>query len=214
MRIHGSSPDDKSDDFWVIDVFTGWTPAAIVNDWNPEDDTTDSKVLMQLYGQIADPCKPDHKPAHNIYWKVNREHVMRMNETQAPVEISVFVVCWWNYWNAKNRMLRSHNVANEQMIFVDVQGILGPGQTALVFHVCPVRISECMLRNTTNTRHNEKSVFPVVTPPDPCQVCLSPDPDYLPIQVADTNGASVQQKISYAATTPSSSRTTTSRVCH
>ena len=139
---------------------------------------TDSKVLMQLYGQIADPYKPDHKPAHNIYWKVNREHVMRMDETQAPVEISVFVVCWWIYWNAKNRMLRSHNMANEQMIFVDVvkelgsmQGILGPVQTALVFHVCPVRILDWMLSNTTSTRDYEKSVLPVVIPPDPCQVC-------------------------------------------
>ena len=100
---------------------------------------------MQLYGQIADPCKPDHKPAHTIFWKVNCEHVTRMDETQAPVEISVFVVCWWNYWNAKNRMSRSHNVANEQMIFVDVvkelgsmQGVLGPGKAALVFHVCPI----------------------------------------------------------------------------
>ena len=108
VRIHGASPDDKSDDFWVIDMSTGWTPVTIVNDWNPEDDTTDSKVLMQLNGQIADPYKPDHKPAHNIYWKVNREHVMCMDETEAQVKISVFVVCWWNYWNAKNRMLRSH----------------------------------------------------------------------------------------------------------
>ena len=134
VRIHGASPDDKSDDFSVIDMYTGWTPATNVKDWNPEDDTTDSKVLMQLYGQIADPCKPDHKPAHNIYWKVNPEHVTRMDETQAPVEISVFAVCWWNCWNAKNRMSRSHNGANEQMIFVDVvkehgsmQGVLGPG---------------------------------------------------------------------------------------
>ena len=57
----------------------------------PRDNTTDSKALMQLYGQIADPCKPDHKPAHNIFWKVNREHVMSMDEIQAPVAISVFV---------------------------------------------------------------------------------------------------------------------------
>ena len=42
-------------------------------------------------------------------------------------------------------MSRSHNVANEQMIFVDVvkelgsmQGVLGPGKAALVFHVCPI----------------------------------------------------------------------------
>ena len=53
---------------------------------------------------------------------------MCMDETQAPVEISGFVVCWWNYWNAKNRMSRSHNLANEQMIFVDVVKQLGSMQ--------------------------------------------------------------------------------------
>ena len=64
VRTHGASPDDKSDDFCVIDMSTGWTPATNVKEWNTEDDTTHSKVLMQLYGQIADPYKPDHKPAH------------------------------------------------------------------------------------------------------------------------------------------------------
>ena len=113
-----------------------------MKEWNPQDDTTDSKVWMQLFCQIADPYNLDHKLAHNIYWKVNREHVMHMDETQALVEISVSAVCCWNYWHAKNRNSRSHNVANEQMFFVDVvkelgsmQGVLGPGQAALVIHV-------------------------------------------------------------------------------
>ena len=59
VRTHDASPDDKSNDFCVIDVSTGSTPATNVKEWNTEDDTTDSKVLMQLYGQIADNYKPD-----------------------------------------------------------------------------------------------------------------------------------------------------------
>ena len=34
-----------------------------------------------------------------------------------------------------------------------------------------MRILEWMLSNTINTRDYEKSVFPVVIPPDPCHVC-------------------------------------------
>jgi len=133
VRLHGASPDGKSDDFCVVGMSTGWIPATVVEDWNPEDDRTDSRVLVQLYGQFADPYKPEPEPVHNMYWKVNREHVRRMDETQAPAEVSVLVVRWWDYWNAKNRRSRSHNVANEQMILDvlegpgSIHGVLGPG---------------------------------------------------------------------------------------
>ena len=152
---------------------TGWTLATIVNDWNDRFKGFDAAVRSDCRTPTSLTTNP-----RTTFLEGNREHVMRMDETQAPVEISVFVVCWWTYWNAKTRMLRHHNVANEQMIFVDVvkelgsmQGILGSGQTALVFHVCPVRILEWMLSNTTNTRDYEKSVFLVVILLDPCQVC-------------------------------------------
>ena len=52
---------------------------------------------------------------HNMYWKENREHVKRLDETQVPAEVSVLVMRGWKCWNAKNRKSRSHIVANEQM---------------------------------------------------------------------------------------------------
>ena len=73
VRLHGASPDDKSDE----------------EDWSPENDRTDSRVLAQSYGQFADPYKPDPEPVHNMCWLVNREHVRRMDCLQVPDIVNV-----------------------------------------------------------------------------------------------------------------------------
>ena len=82
------------------------------------------------------------------------------------------------------------------------------GQDAFVFHVCPIRILKRMPSNTTITRDHKESVFPVVVPPVTCQV-------FTRIQTTipckwQLRTAHQSNKTSNAATSPPSSRTTTS----
>ena len=53
VRTHGASLDDKSDDFCVIDMSTGWTPATNVKEWCPEDNR-----LKGFDAVVRSDCRP------------------------------------------------------------------------------------------------------------------------------------------------------------
>ena len=54
-RLHGASPDVKSDDFCVVVVSTGWIPATVVEDWNPEEDRTPQRVWRRCTVSLPTP---------------------------------------------------------------------------------------------------------------------------------------------------------------
>eukprot|EP00811_Abedinium_folium_P015451 NODE_2440_length_2212_cov_5.006235.p1 GENE.NODE_2440_length_2212_cov_5.006235~~NODE_2440_length_2212_cov_5.006235.p1 ORF type:complete len:524 (+),score=106.90 NODE_2440_length_2212_cov_5.006235:205-1776(+) len=51
-----------------------------------------------------------------MYWRVARSLVRTMDMPQQSLSISLLVVRWWEYWSMKGERMRSHNVANPEML--------------------------------------------------------------------------------------------------
>lgn len=126
------APESSDKKGLVVGLSTGWIPATVAEDWSPDGavGAEDSRVLVRMHGRFADAYHPDPEPVQGMYWRIPRADVRRMGEPQAPAELSLVVLRWWDYWNPKNRGSRSHNVANEKML-LDV--LEGPGSPHSAF---------------------------------------------------------------------------------
>mmetsp|Transcript_13393 Transcript_13393/g.35548 ORF Transcript_13393/g.35548 Transcript_13393/m.35548 type:complete len:605 (+) Transcript_13393:90-1904(+) len=124
-------PEDSPGSKAVIGLSTGWIPATVAEDWNPDvlkssSDAPERRVLVRLHGTFADAYQQDPAPVVGMYWRVERNHIRPIGVPQPPAELSLLVVRWWDYWNPKSKRSRSHNVANEEMLLDVLQGPHSP----------------------------------------------------------------------------------------
>lgn len=103
----------------IVGLSTGWLPASVAEDYDPE---TSSDVLVFLHGRFGDAYRQDD-PDGGMYWRLRRSLV---RPTRAPKpKLSLLVVRWWDYYSANRRSgARSHNVAHEGHL---LDALEGPG---------------------------------------------------------------------------------------
>merc|ERR1719352_328424 len=112
VRVFSAAPEGTPEEGPLVGLATGWIPATVAEDWSSEQQKgEDPRVLVRLHGSFGDVYNLDPKPVKNMYWRVKRNLVRPMGLSQPKLELSLFVVRWWDYWNPNNRRSRTHNVA-------------------------------------------------------------------------------------------------------
>jgi len=119
VRLPDSMPEETPEGSpFVVGMSTGWVPATVVEPWRPA--APDATVHVRLHGHFVDPwLKADshgHPSNPSHAWALPRSLVKSRDEPAVKIELALLVVRWWDYWNKRNKVSRTYNILNEDLI--------------------------------------------------------------------------------------------------
>lgn len=127
-----ATPEETKAPSMISGLSTGWIRGIVEEDY-PSTATPDpnlseadrNKVLVKLHGDFADVYNTDK--ATGMFWRVPPELVVSVSEPLPPLQLSLLVIRWYNYFSRVGSTERNtHSVLNEGMLRDVLEGPQGP----------------------------------------------------------------------------------------